>query len=294
MLGDTNVGKTSLVLRFAEGYYRENSRSPTVGAFFITKRVQTDTGITCKVQIWDTAGQSQFRKMAPMYYKTAAAAVVCYDVSNPASFECVKDWLEELSPIIQAGNIVIAIAATKSDLLEEPTLEGSFVSPLEAKELSQSVNGIFIDTSARNDENVNLLFQKVAERVLHAREQARKLGLEADGVYAIPVTPGASINENGDLVKTYPKSSEARNRGVGGIMNMSGHGHGNHPIHELNRTSPDNVPDKNGAPNRRSSNGGTGAVTEEFAEAENTPMGLCMGPFMECSSSKGESACTIS
>ena len=101
MLGDTNVGKTSLVLRFAEGYYRENSRSPTVGAFFITKRVQTEKGITCKVQIWDTAGQSQFRKMAPMYYKTAAAAIICYDVSNPSSFECVKGWLDELSPIIQ-------------------------------------------------------------------------------------------------------------------------------------------------------------------------------------------------
>jgi small GTP-binding protein len=101
MLGDTNVGKTSLVLRFAEGYYRENSRSPTVGAFFITKRVQTDSGITCKVQIWDTAGQTQFRKMAPMYYKTAAAAVLCYDVYNLNSFQCVKDWLEELSPMIQ-------------------------------------------------------------------------------------------------------------------------------------------------------------------------------------------------
>jgi len=106
MLGDTNVGKTSLVLRFAEGYYRESSRSPTVGAFFITKRVQTDAGITCKVQIWDTAGQAQFRKMAPMYYKTAAAAVLCYDVCNINSFDCVKQWLDELSPVIQGEHYV--------------------------------------------------------------------------------------------------------------------------------------------------------------------------------------------
>lgn len=101
MLGDTNVGKTSLVLRFAEGYYRENSRSPTVGAFFITKRLLTESGITCKVQIWDTAGQAQFRKMAPMYYKTAAAAILCYDVCNTKSFDCVKEWVEELSSFIQ-------------------------------------------------------------------------------------------------------------------------------------------------------------------------------------------------
>lgn len=107
MLGDTNVGKTSLVLRFAEGYYRESSRSPTVGAFFITKRVQTSNGITCKVQIWDTAGQEQFRKMAPMYYKTAAAAVLCYDVSNPQSFRVVNEIIDELQPIMSGKFIFI-------------------------------------------------------------------------------------------------------------------------------------------------------------------------------------------
>lgn len=291
MLGDTNVGKTSLVLRFAEGYYRENSRSPTVGAFFITKRVQTERGITCKVQIWDTAGQAQFRKMAPMYYKTAAAAILCYDVSNPASFERIKEWLEELSPTIQAGNIVIAIAATKNDLLEEPANESSFVPSIQAKNLSQSVNGIFIDTSARNDENVNLLFQKVAERVLSVREQARNMGLEANGIYAIPVTPGASINENGDVVKSYPRTTDHR-RGVG-ISN--GH-HKHHPIKELNGGgggSPEKAMDSKGAHSRRSSGGGGGIVTEDFTDSESTAMGLCMGPFMECSSSKGDSSCII-
>lgn len=284
MLGDTNVGKTSLVLRFAEGYYRENSRSPTVGAFFITKRVQTESGITCKVQIWDTAGQSQFRKMAPMYYKTAAAAILCYDVSNPASFECVKEWLEELSPIIQAGSIVIAIAATKNDLIEEPAAE-AFVPAAQAMELSQSVNAIFVDTSARNDENVNLLFRKVAERVLYVREQERNMGLEADGAHTIPVTPGASIDEHGKIVKTYPRSAGHRNTGM-----MSGNRH--HPVKDLNVGSPEQNKDNGGHHRRRSSKGGD-VVTKEFEEEEPTA-GMCMGPFMECSSSKGEAACIIS
>jgi hypothetical protein len=187
-----------------------------------------------------------------------------------------------------AGNIVIAIAATKNDLMEEvATTETSFVSSARAKELSQSVNGIFIDTSARNDENVNLLFQKVAERVLHVREQAKNLGLESDGAYAIPVTPGASINENGDLVKSYPRNADSR-----GVRIMSGNGQGHHPIKELHRGSPERSTDKTGSHSRRTSNGG-GVVTEEFTEAESSAMGLCMGPFMECSSSKGESSCTI-
>ncbi|MGK3733456.1 MAG: small GTP-binding protein, partial [Bacillariaceae sp.] len=76
-------------LRFAEGYYRDSSRSPTVGAFFITKRL-TVQGMTAKIQIWDTAGQEQFKRLAPMYYKTAAAAIICYDVTSPKSFETLE------------------------------------------------------------------------------------------------------------------------------------------------------------------------------------------------------------
>jgi small GTP-binding protein len=68
MLGDTNTGKTSLVLRFAEGYYREEARSATVGAFFITKRLQVQ-GITCKIQIWDTAGQEQVSTYIVMLWR---------------------------------------------------------------------------------------------------------------------------------------------------------------------------------------------------------------------------------
>lgn len=89
MLGETFTGKTSLVLRFAEGYYRDSARNPTVGAFFITKRL-TVNGMTAKIQIWDTAGQEQFKRLAPMYYKNAAAAIVCYDVTSPQSFETLE------------------------------------------------------------------------------------------------------------------------------------------------------------------------------------------------------------
>lgn len=89
MLGETFTGKTSLVLRFAEGYYREGARNPTVGAFFVTKRL-TVQGTTAKIQIWDTAGQEQFKKLAATYYKSAAAAIICYDVTSPKSFETLE------------------------------------------------------------------------------------------------------------------------------------------------------------------------------------------------------------
>lgn len=237
MLGDTNVGKTSLVLRFAEGYYRESSRQPTVGAFFITKRVQTSAGITCKVQIWDTAGQRQYRKMLPMYYKTAAAAIVCFDVTNAESWYAAKEWVDELKVSNENGDIVLAIVATKTDLLysddnndhqegeqetpardnpesntlqiqTETTPRKMTLSPLhesilkESKDLSLALDAIFVDTSSRNDENVDLLFQKVAEKVLLVKERNADSTSGMQG--NIPVASGASVDALGRVVKTIP------------------------------------------------------------------------------------------
>eukprot|EP00568_Trieres_chinensis_P013004 CAMPEP_0183300312 /NCGR_PEP_ID=MMETSP0160_2-20130417/6783_1 /TAXON_ID=2839 ORGANISM="Odontella Sinensis, Strain Grunow 1884" /NCGR_SAMPLE_ID=MMETSP0160_2 /ASSEMBLY_ACC=CAM_ASM_000250 /LENGTH=218 /DNA_ID=CAMNT_0025462701 /DNA_START=134 /DNA_END=787 /DNA_ORIENTATION=- len=203
MLGDTNAGKTSLVLRFAEGYYREAPRAATVGAFFITKRIQTSGGITCKVQIWDTAGQQQFRAMAPMYYRNAAAAIVCYDVTSKRSYQVMKEWLEELHRNMPAGSIVIAIAATKSDLItvSDPS---TLVPTSEAEELAAALEAIFVDTSSKLNFNVDLLYRRVAERVLQFRENALK-GLTAGRAGDIPVTPGASVGDGGRVVKKGTK-----------------------------------------------------------------------------------------
>jgi GTPase SAR1 family protein len=95
LLGDTNTGKTSLVLRFVEGYYRDAGRSSTVGAFFLTKRL-TASNITCKLLLWDTAGQEQFQKLAVTYYRHAAAAILSYDVTNPRSLVRLRTWLDDL------------------------------------------------------------------------------------------------------------------------------------------------------------------------------------------------------
>lgn len=201
MLGDTNAGKTSLVLRFAEGYYRDVPRASTVGAFFITKRIQTSNGITCKVQIWDTAGQAQFRAMAPMYYRNAAAAIVCYDVASRRSYKVMKEWLDELLKNVSAGTMVIAIAATKSDLVPM-TDPNSLVPEAEVRELAGALGAIFVETSAKTNKNINSLFQQVAERVLTFRQNERKGWVDYDNT-GIPVTPGASV-KNGKVMKKSP------------------------------------------------------------------------------------------
>lgn len=124
VLGDKGVGKTCLVLRFIEGFYTSKQQS-TVGAFFLTKRVVLNDGTSFKMQLWDTAGQERFRAMAPvltrnsllqitasncmsqMYYRNAAAAIVCFDITNNESFDKMKDWIDELTQNVSIPFFII-------------------------------------------------------------------------------------------------------------------------------------------------------------------------------------------
>lgn len=293
MLGDTNAGKTSLVLRFAEGYYRDAPRSATVGAFFITKRIQTSGGITCKIQIWDTAGQAQFRSMAPMYYRNAAAAIVCYDVTSRRSYQVMKEWLEELHRNIPAGSIVIAIAATKSDLIHctEPT---TLVPTSEAEELAAALEAIFVDTSAKDDSNVDLLFRRVAERVLQFRENAKR-GVSSGQGNEIPVTPGASIDGRGNIVRNGTVSNGIRENGAGNVdsgvvdagingesrLDASSRGQHNGEGYDVNRNSHVQHEDDTDK-----------AVSKKPVMCDPTPMGC--GILAEAEDPSGGGGCSIS
>jgi small GTP-binding protein len=238
LLGDTFTGKTSLVLRFAEGYYRESARSPTVGAFFITKRLTIpSSGLTAKIQIWDTSGQDQFRPLAPMYYQGAAAAILCYDPTCPRSLETLKYWLDELHRNVPAGRLVIALAACKCDLIAqqssrlhqqqqpaaESTQDGShqphqqqctnklqiaMAGLQEVEELAAHMGAIFVPTSAKNNDNVTELFAQVAERVLQVQKNNSKSPNNSNDIAVTmgghrPLSPRASNNNTSPPSSSY-------------------------------------------------------------------------------------------
>jgi hypothetical protein len=203
---------------------------------------------------------------------------ICSDSEHESNLFFV--YLKILTII--AGNIVIAIAATKSDLLHDTNYSNSLVSEKEARELAESVNAIYIDTSARNDENVNLLFQRVAERVLLIRERARIRGLEVNGngVDAIPVTPGASVNEYGNVVKGY-SNNDSRRSSVMSSQNK-------------NIMNSDESLNKNDIGHNRRISNSSGIVMEDPVDENELSMGMCMGSLMECSASDKNSSCIIS
>merc|ERR1711937_134777 len=165
LLGDSAVGKSSLVLRFVRGQFFEYQES-TIGAAFLTQTVAlNDT--TVKFEIWDTAGQERYHSLAPMYYRGAAAAIVVYDITNRDTFQRAKQWVKELQ---RQGNpnIVIALAGNKSDLNSKRKVE-----PEEAESYANDNGIFFMETSAKTATNVNELFVAIARKLPKNTPQPR-------------------------------------------------------------------------------------------------------------------------
>jgi|LauGreDrversion4_2_1035121.scaffolds.fasta_scaffold642038_1 Ras-related protein Rab-5C len=160
LLGDASVGKTSLVGRFVNNAFNEAVET-TVGAAFSTQSVKApETGRMIKFEIWDTAGQERFKSLAPMYYRNASAAVVVFDVSSDVSFTRAKDWVKQLA-LSNNPDIVIALAANKSDL---PNAQRQ-VKLEDARNFAQSEKLIYMETSAKNGNNVSKLFEVIANKL---------------------------------------------------------------------------------------------------------------------------------
>ncbi|KAL4877775.1 P-loop containing nucleoside triphosphate hydrolase protein [Aspergillus karnatakaensis] len=120
VLGAQGVGKTSLVHRYVKNTFNASSTTSTVGASFVTKRVLDSTSDTLvRLQIWDTAGQERFRSISRLYYRGANACLLCYDITDEASFTEMTGWLVELKKNLANEHepIVIHVVGTKSDIV---------------------------------------------------------------------------------------------------------------------------------------------------------------------------------
>jgi len=114
VLGNSGVGKTSLLHRYVQNSYHPERTQATTSAFFAAKRVYVDNQ-KVRLQLWDTAGQERFRSMAPIYYRGANAALLLYDITSLTTFEDLKTWLQELKKNC-SPDLIIYIVGAKRDL----------------------------------------------------------------------------------------------------------------------------------------------------------------------------------
>jgi len=174
LLGESAVGKSSLVLRFVKDQF-DDYRESTIGAAFLTQTIALDEQTTVKFEIWDTAGQERYKSLAPMYYRNANCAVVVYDITQASSLDKAKAWVKELQR--QANeNIIIALAGNKADLVAEQP-DKRAVQTADAEAYAREAGLLFFETSAKTSENVKELFTAIAKKL--PIEQASQRGMRA-------------------------------------------------------------------------------------------------------------------
>jgi small GTP-binding protein len=115
LLGDQNVGKSSIAQRYCKNLFT-GQHVATIGGAYLQQKVILNNGVTIKYHIWDTGGQERFRSMANLYYRDASAAILTYDITNEKSFESLSYWVEELKYKFDHDKLVLCLAGNKCDV----------------------------------------------------------------------------------------------------------------------------------------------------------------------------------
>merc|ERR1711988_730415 len=147
LIGDSGVGKSCLLLRFADDKWTDSYIS-TIGVDFKIRTIELDQK-TIKLQIWDTAGQERFRTISSTYYRGAHGIIVVYDVTNHTSFENVTRWLTEIDKYAREGVNKLPVGNKSDQALVEQGGQRQ-VTTEEGKQFAESRDIPFLETSARN------------------------------------------------------------------------------------------------------------------------------------------------
>ncbi|KAK8587628.1 hypothetical protein V6N13_086609 [Hibiscus sabdariffa] len=157
LIGDSAVGKSQILARFARNEFSLDSKA-TIGVEFQTRTLVIEHK-SVKAQIWDTAGQERYRAVTSAYYRGAVGAMLVYDITKRQTFDHIPRWLEELRGHADK-NIVIILIGNKTDLENQRA-----VSTDDAKEFAQKEGLFFLETSALEATNVETAFLTVLTEI---------------------------------------------------------------------------------------------------------------------------------
>jgi len=164
LIGNSSVGKSSLLLRFSdEQWLPEDESSATIGVDFRVHKMEIN-GKKVKLSIWDTAGQERFRTITSSYYRGAQGVILVYDVANRESFEALPRWYSELETYVSTS-VVKILVGNKVD--KEFSRQ---VSTTEGQDFADRMKSLFIETSAKTAVNVQDAFHEVVQKILDTPE----------------------------------------------------------------------------------------------------------------------------
>ncbi|KAK9894263.1 ras-domain-containing protein [Cystobasidium minutum MCA 4210] len=181
IIGESSTGKSCLLHTFLNGTFK-NPSLHTVGVEFSSTLLKLPTTSpshskrsstshtetkTLKLQLWDTAGQERFRSVTRSYYRNAAGAIICYDITRRSSFEALQAWISD-ARALASPDLVIVLVGNKLD--DEDNREVEY---LEAARWAKENDLLFVEASALTGENVTQPFYLLARAILLAIESGR-------------------------------------------------------------------------------------------------------------------------
>ena len=159
MIGDTRVGKSSILLRLMDDSFQEG-HNVTIGVEFGNYVMKVNDKHVVQLQIWDTAGQESYRSITRIFYKGSHAVILVYDITNPASFENARDWKKEIENNADR-DVLVYLVGNCADLEERRE-----ISKEEGIEMMQELElDHHMETSALTGDNIPLLFETITKHL---------------------------------------------------------------------------------------------------------------------------------
>ena len=175
IVGDSSVGKSNLLMKFAHNKFTEDYQA-TIGVEFGAKNIEIEQQIY-RVQIWDTAGQENFRSITKAYYKNSVCAMVVYDITNDNSFKHVQNWIEDIRNQ-SSKTVLIILVGNKIDLEDKRVISYD-----EGNEFAMKNGIIFGETSAKTGVGIEEIFYKsIKEIIKNMNENYYDLSSETCGI----------------------------------------------------------------------------------------------------------------
>ena len=157
IIGDSNVGKTSILLQYTSDFFQE-LHIATIGVEFKLKEITLDN-IEYKLNIWDTAGQERFKAITKSFFKAADGIIFVYDITKKSTFTNIKNWFQDAES--KTNDFKSIIVGNKIDLNDERT-----VTPEEGQNFANKKNCPFFESSAKDKINIDEIFLTLLKEIL--------------------------------------------------------------------------------------------------------------------------------
>jgi small GTP-binding protein len=194
LLGESGVGKTSIIKQFTRHAFDEEMES-SISSQFSSKTINIpDTNKAIRFDLWDTAGQEKYRSLAKIFYKDAKIVIFVFDMTIKTSFEALQNyWHEQVKSNCKEDTIFVLVG-NKLDLYNYNQMKEN-----EAKEWADSIEAIYCETSAKTNDGIYELFEKIGKKILNPNYNYNNIDQKEKELYEKKKKGKKKYKDDGDV-----------------------------------------------------------------------------------------------